>query len=203
MQRIGDRQFLQLVDDLRALAHAGGVEQLDLVDLAVLFPLPVDANRIARDPGLGARNQPVFADHAVDQRRLARIRTADDRQLHRAQRRVLILFAVRQRKGFGPFGAISLDDRAERIKQIDHAFAMFGAQCDRIVEAKRIALHQAVFALFPLRLVDEKDDRRVLAAQPARDFLVERGHARAAVDHEKRGIGLAHRLFGLDAHPAG
>ena len=80
---------------------------------------------------------------------------------------------------------------------------MLGAERDRIVEAERIALHQAVFALFPLGLVDDEDDRRVLAAQPARDFLVERGHPGAAVDHEQRRIGLAHRLFGLHAHAAG
>src|SRR3546814_19094622 len=61
-----------------------------------------------------------------------------------------------------------LDDRAQRVEQVDDALAMFGAQCDRIVETERIAFHQAVFAPLAFRLVDEEDDRRVFAAQPAR-----------------------------------
>src|SRR3546814_1453488 len=77
-----------------------------------------------------------------------------------------------------------LDDRAQRVEQVDDALAMFGAECDRIVETERIPLHQAVFALLPFRLVDEEDDRRVLAAQPAIDFLVERSHPGPARSEE-------------------
>src|SRR3546814_10747650 len=66
-----------------------------------------------------------------------------------------------------------LDDRAERVEQIDQPFAMFGAERERIVEAERIGLHQPRLALLALGLVDDQDDRRVLAAQPARDFRSE------------------------------
>src|SRR3546814_18686779 len=103
---------------------------------------------------------PVFADHAVDQRRLARVGAPDDRELHRAERRVLIVFAFDRRKSLGFLGVMPLDDRAQRVEQVDDALAMFGAECDRIVETERIALHQAVFPLLPFRLLDEEDDRR-------------------------------------------
>ena len=35
------------------------------------------------------------------------------------------------------------------------------------------------------------------------DFLVQRRHAFARIDHEQRDVGLAHRRLGLRAHPAG
>src|SRR3546814_10753653 len=72
VQRVGDRQFLQLVLHLGALAHPGGVEKLDRMDLAVAFPLPVDADRIARDPGLRPCNQ-RSEEHTSELQSLMRI----------------------------------------------------------------------------------------------------------------------------------
>src|SRR3546814_741705 len=94
-----------------------------------------------------------------------------------------------------------LDDRAKRVEQLDQPLAMFGAERERIVEAERIGFHQPRLALLALGLVDAEDDRRVLAAQPARDLLVERGDAGARVDQEQRRVDLTHRFFGLHAHP--
>ena len=90
---VGDRELLELVLDLGLLAHAGGVDQPDRPHLAVrVGPLPVDGDRIARDPGLGPGEQPVLAEHAVDQGRLAGVGPADDRELER--RRAVVLFVV-------------------------------------------------------------------------------------------------------------
>src|SRR3546814_11329090 len=71
-------------------------------------------------------------------------RSPDDRELHRAERRILIVFALDRRKGVGSLGVMALDDRAQRVEQVDDALAMFGAQCDRIVETERIAFHQEI-----------------------------------------------------------
>src|SRR3546814_4466402 len=53
---IGNRQFLQLFDDVALLAHSGSVDQSDLALFARLGigPQPVDRDRIAGNPGFGA-----------------------------------------------------------------------------------------------------------------------------------------------------
>ena len=44
----------------------------------------------------------------------------------------------------------------------------------------------------------------VVSARSQRaDLLVERSHALRRIDQEQRGVGVAHRGFGLLAHPAG
>ena len=99
--------------------------------------------------------------------------------------------------------ARALDVRAQRLEQIGDAFAMLGAERDRIAEAERDRLRGCpLSAGAAFGLVGDDDDRRRLGAQPAGDFLVERGEAVARVDQEQRGVGIAHRGFGLRAHPA-
>ena len=79
---------------------------------------------------------------------------------------------------------------------------MLGRQRDRIAKTQPERLEDRRFGGAALGLVGEQDDRRVAAAQPARDLGIERGYARARVDHEQRGVGLRHRGLGLRAHPA-
>src|SRR3546814_20074820 len=78
---------------------------------------------------------------------------------------------------------------------------MFGAERERIVEAERIGFHQPRLALLALGLVDAEDDRRVLAAHPARDLLFDRGDAGARVAPEQRSVCVTPRFFGLHATP--
>src|SRR3546814_16116088 len=82
--------------------------------LAVLFPLPVDSDRIAGDPRLWPGNRAVLADQPVDERRLAGVGPPDDRELERAER----LFFVALCLCLTCFHE-RLDDRAERVEQID------------------------------------------------------------------------------------
>ena len=93
--------------------------------------------------------------------------------------------------------------RAQRLEQVDQTLAMLGRQSERLAEAKREGFHPPGFAGAAFGLVGGDDHRRVLVAQPAGDFLVERGQPLAPVDHEQGDVGLAHRGLGLLAHPAG
>ena len=158
-----------------------------------MVPDPVDRDRIAGDAGLGAGDQPLLLEDAVDQGRFAGVGAADDRELER--RVALGLFLL--------LGAVlALDIGAEMLEQVDHALAMLGAHRDRLAEAQGIGFENARFAAAALGLVGGEDDRRLLAAQPARDFLVLRGQPGTRVDDEQGDVGLAHRGGGLRAHLA-
>ena len=88
-QPVGDRQLLELPLHLRLLAHAGGVEDAER-RAAPVRPRTAIASRVM--PGLRPGQQPLVAEDGVDQRRLAGVRPADDRDLDRPpgrQRRAL------------------------------------------------------------------------------------------------------------------
>ncbi len=104
-------------------------------------PLPVDRDRIARDPGLGAGQQPVFAQQPIDQRGLARIGPADDGELERAGGDLVAMLVQFGRGRLFGFGAVEIGP--QRFEQIDQPFAMFGGEGNRIAQAERIGFHDA------------------------------------------------------------
>ncbi len=72
---------------------------------------------------------------------------------------------------FGGIGVIFLrrrllvvEQRQQRLEQTGHAFAMLGADRDRLAEPERVAFHDAVVARTPLGLVGDQHDRHVLRA---------------------------------------
>ncbi len=156
------------------------------------MPLPIDRDRIARDAGLRAGDHPLLAEHAVDQGRLAGIGAADDGELERPFGRFRFLFLEI---------VLALDIGAYRLEQVDQPLAMFGREGDRIAEPQRIGLDQPGLAGLALGLVAHQDHRRVAVAQPARNLLVERGHADPGIDQEQCHVGLVDRSLGLLAHP--
>ena len=79
-------ELFQLVLDAGALAQARRVEELDCASA----PVPVDRDRVAGDAGLGAGQQAVLAEDAVDQRRLAGVGPPDDRRSAAASCRRLV-----------------------------------------------------------------------------------------------------------------
>jgi hypothetical protein len=97
----------------------------------------------------------------------------------------------------------ALHVRAEVLEQIHQALAMFGGEGDRLAEAEGEGFEPASFAAAAFGLVGGDDDGRVLLAEPAGDFLVERGDALASIDNEQGDVGLADGGLGLPAHPAG
>ena len=80
---------------------------------------PVDRDRIAGDAGLGPGDQPLLVEHAVDQGRLAGVGPADDGELERPFAGVLVLLRPRPRS--------RSTMRPQMLEQVDHAFAMLGA----------------------------------------------------------------------------
>ena len=95
-ERVADGELLELAVDPRLAAKPGGVEDPEMA----VAPAPVDGDRVAGDPGLGAGQQPLLADEAVDQRRLAGIRPPDHGDLDGSAFgvfRLLVLLFVRRR----------------------------------------------------------------------------------------------------------
>ena len=73
----------------------------------------------------------------------------------------------------------------------------------RVAEAEGVAFEHAAFARRAFGLVGDQHHRHVLFAQPAADFLVQRGQPGARVDHEQRGVRAFEADLGLRAHPPG
>jgi hypothetical protein len=148
--------------------------------------------------GRPCHSHSLLAEQPVDQRRLARIRPADDRQLQRTVRRVLVLrriLVIVDR-------AIGFEQGAQRIEQIGQPLAMFGAERQRLAEAECERLVDACLPGAALRLVGDEDHGRILAAQPAGDLLIQRHHADARIDQEQSRIRLAHCGLRLRSHAA-
>src|SRR6185369_3704660 len=112
--RVSGREPLELVLYLRAFPEARGVDQPH----GATIPLPVEADRIARDSRLRAGDHPFLADHPIDQGRLAGIRPPDDGELQ------WIMPVGEIRLGFE---MLMLDVRAEGLEQVGDTFAMLGA----------------------------------------------------------------------------
>ena len=74
VERVGDRQLLQLLLDARAAAQAGGVVKAEFLPV----PVEIDGDGVARGAGFRRGEQPLLADQPVDQRRLAGIGAPDN-----------------------------------------------------------------------------------------------------------------------------
>ena len=70
LQRLDDAELLDRLADAGLAPHAGGVDQHVVLTVALERHL----DRVARRAGLVERDQPLFAEQPVDQRRLADVR---------------------------------------------------------------------------------------------------------------------------------
>ncbi len=89
-QRVGDGELLQLLHHARLAAQARRVEQLQLA----VAPARREADGIAGKAGLGAGQQPLLAEDAIEQRRLAGVGPAehgDAQRLRRIDRRPVLV----------------------------------------------------------------------------------------------------------------
>ena len=197
---IGDRHFLELVDDPRALAQACGIDQAH--GAAFVFPRTRDA--VARDARLGADDEAVLPEQAVDQRRLARVGTPDDGELERHGVTPRLL-------GLGAFVGLLLgqrircDDRIEdghqRLVQVGEPLAVLGRDLDRRTEPELVRFGDAALARPPLGLVGDQQHLHVVRPQPLREVPIEWRDAGARIEDQQRDIGLAQRRVGLRTHP--
>ena len=108
LQRLDHREFLDRLDHLAAAAHAGGVDQR----VAAAVALEIEVDRIARRARLVEGDHPLLAEQRVDERRLADVRPADDRDL---DRRVGVGAIVGQRRLAGSSGAAAAGTSASAI----------------------------------------------------------------------------------------
>jgi hypothetical protein len=74
VDRVGNRQLLELFLDARFTAQARSIEQAKIVPLPVEF----DRDGVARQAGFRAGQQPIRTEQPVDQGRLAGVRPADN-----------------------------------------------------------------------------------------------------------------------------
>ena len=205
MAGIGYGELFQLVIDLGALAHAGGIDQadpavgIDAVELfflgqCIIMPDPVDGDAVAGNARFRTGNQPVLVQHLVDQGRLAGIGAPDNGQF---QRRGFVGRFVRSR-------CLEIFDIGlDRLEQVGHAVAMFRAERNRIAKTQGVAFQNAGVRRLAFCLVDQQYHRRLRAAQPAGNFLVQRRQPGAAVDHENRQLCARDGQLRLLAHPSG
>ena len=122
IERVGDRELLELLLDARAPPQPGGV-----VD-AEVRPRQSTSTAIASRvmPASGPGEQPLLAEQAVDQRRLAGVRPADDARRGSARRRRSVASgSARRRSSCGRCArrarGLLRQRRAQRIVEIGQA----------------------------------------------------------------------------------
>ena len=215
-QAVAHRQLFQLLGDARPAADAGSVDQVD----HPAFPLPRHEDGIAGYARFRPDQHAFLAHHAVDQRRLARIGTADNGDVEiplgvPAQRR-LVPFALQHVLGdvdidlgqgveIGDFARFLLlrrpvDRRRNDGIELRQPQPMLGRERNGLPEAELIGFHQPGFCRAALGLV--ADQMHVLArlAQHLCEALVQRRHPGAGVDHEEDDVGFPDGQLGLLAH---
>jgi len=197
VERVGNRGSLELLLDAAAPAHAGGIDQPH----RPAAPLPVDTNGVARDARLRPREDPLLADQAVQQGRLADIRPADNRQQQRTFGRVLVLPWTFRRLGAFVLVLRRGGDVADQgIMQVAQPLAVLGRERHWRAETEAMCLGQALLAGAAFALVGDHDDLGSPATQPRCEALVERHDAGAGVDQEKHDIGAVDGALGEAAH---
>ena len=183
LHRLDDRELLGRLDHLALPAHAGRVD--DRVALAVA--LEVERDRVARRARLVERDNALLAEQRVDERGLADVRAADDRDAHAP-----LGFGLRHR--FAHRHVLERD-----VDEVAHAFAVRGGHRQRLADAKLVELgdrrRRQAFAL-----VAHEDDRASGAAQEVGDALVLRHEALARIDEERDDVALGDRVLGLPRH---
>src|SRR6185312_10865045 len=164
VERVGDRELLELLVDARFPPQPRGVVELERLAL----PVEIDGNGIARDAGLGARQQPLLADEAVDQRRLAGVRPADDGDADRMRAALLA------RGVLALLGGLFRQRGDERVVEIDHALVVLGRDADRPAEPDRPShlLATSTIGLPDLRATSAK--ARSAGIAPARASIMKK-----------------------------
>ena len=190
LQRLDDRELLDRLEHLAALAQAGGVDQR----VAAAIAFEVDLDGVARGAGHVERDHALFAHQGVDQRRLADVGTADDGQLD-----AVVVLALFGRLFF-------LGWRLGQVLQREFD------QVDDAVTVRRrdgIGLPQTQFVEFgdggarphALGLVHRQQHALLSRlAQQRRDLVVMRVQAGAGVHQEHHDVGLGDGLPGLARH---
>ena len=159
---------------LRSLRHAGRVDGHERQAVA----LEAHVHAVARGARHFADDHPFALGQAVDERALAGVAAADDRQFQgRVLRRLLQRFGRRQ-----PLG--------DEVEQLVAAAVLQGADADQLAAAELVELGRLRFEGRRVALVGDANDRFCHITQTAGHFLVQRRRAGAGVHDEQEDVGL-------------
>ena len=140
-------------------------------------------DRIARRAGQVGHDHALVAEDRVQQRRLADVRAAEDRD---ADRIVGSLHASGSRK--------LVDDHVEEVAA---AVPVQRRNRPRFAEAEAVEVERKALLRGVVDLVRDQQYGFARAAKDVGDLLVSGRHSRARIDHEKHEVGLAHGLLRL------
>ena len=186
LQRLDDRKLLDRLEHLALAAQAGGVDQLELLAIA----LKLDRDGIARGARQIKGHQALFAQPGVDEGGFADVGAPRHRQ---ADGRVGV--------GFGLVLRLGQIQGVERgFQHAAHALAVRGRDGNHLAQTQFIELGQLRAGAHALGLVGHQQRRLAQAAQVIGDVVVLRRQAVARIDHEDDHIGLGHRLARLLGH---
>src|SRR5471030_535170 len=177
--------------DLAALAHTCGVDQRVLL----VVTLERDVDTVARGARLVIDDNPVFTEHAVDQRRLADVRATDDRDLD------AVFFAwARDALGFLTFGNVFdltgfffriLGELAQGdFQHLGNAATMSACDRDGVTHAQRSKFGTGHFRVDVIDLVGNHEGTLVALAQVLANHLVGGSETGAGVYQEQHDIGF-------------
>ena len=146
-------------------------------------------DRVARGARDIGDDGTVARCHLVRERRLARVRAADDRHVDAGVLHALLL---------GAFDGTRLMQVLDHlVEQVARAIAVNGRQREGVAQPERVELVHAVVAVGRVELVHREDDGLLRLPEQARDLLVVGVDARLAVHDEHDHVGLVRRGEGL------
>ncbi len=188
LQRLHHRELLDFLVDLAALAHAGGVDQRVLLVVA----LEGDVDAVAGGAGLVIDHHAVFAEHAVDQGRLAHVGPADDGDLD-----AVLLARAGNALGFLAFGDVLVEgvlflvagEVAQRhFEHLGDAATVRAGNRQRLAKAHRGEFGPGDVRVDVVDLVHHQVTALVALAQVLANHLVARGQPGTGVDQEQHDI---------------
>ena len=144
---------------------------------------------VARGARLIERHHPVLAEQTVDQRALAHVGPADDRDLDAGR-------SPARRAGSG------VEPVQRRLQQRHHALIVRGGDRMRLAEPELMKIRHGDVGVESLGLVDRQHHGLAAAPRQLRHELVLGRQARASVDQHDQPVGLGDGSLGLRDHQA-
>ena len=165
--------------DLRTAADPGRVDQQRLAAV----DLDPGVDRVAGGPGDVADDRPLGAEQRVEQRGLADVRTAEDRDPWKLV-------------GFGRAGALA-GQRGDPVEQVPGAEAVGGRHRDGLAEPEPVELGGEMDVGGVVHLVGDDDHRLRGSTEQCRHLGVAGPQPRLGIDDMEDRVGVGDRLTGL------
>jgi len=182
LQRLGDAGALDRVLDLRTAAHPGRVDEQKTTSVA----LERHQDAVAGSAWLLARDHALLAQQAIDERRLADVRSADDGDADGA--------------GFFALGRLRCEALQHARHELFAAAAVARGDGERLAEAEGVEVRGDHIGVEPLGLVECQGHGLARAAELARDELILWRKPGARVGDEYQPVRLLDCALRLGTH---